>query len=103
MNIYISLPITGQDIEMVEARAEFAAGAIEGLGHKPVNPLEFGEGEGKSYGEYLGKDIAAIIDRCDAVVFLDGWESSRGCMLEFSAAKIYHKIVFMNLNSIPPF
>ena len=40
MKIYISLPITGRDIEEVEADCIFASGVISKKGHTPVSPLE---------------------------------------------------------------
>lgn len=42
------------------------------------------------YSCYMGKDIMALLE-CDAVYFIRGWEKSRGCLLEYSAAKIYGK------------
>lgn len=69
MKVYISLPITGHDIEEVEARCIFAGAVLEKKGH-----------------------VAALLE-CDAAVFLDGWETSRGCRLEFWAARTYGKEV----------
>ena len=40
MKVYISLPITGHDIEEVEARCIFAKAVLERKGHTPVSPLD---------------------------------------------------------------
>lgn len=101
MNIYISLPISGFPIDDAQARAIFASGVIESKGHSPINPFDFGEGDGKSYGQYLGEDITVLIDKADAVLFLSGWNGSRGCNLEFCAARIYGKQMFFHLDEIP--
>ena len=40
MKIYISLPITGHDIEEVEASCIYASGVIQAKGHIPVSPFD---------------------------------------------------------------
>lgn len=96
MKIYISIPITGQDIEQVEARLIFAKAVLERKGHTPVSPLDVSDNPDASYAEHMGRDISALLD-CDAVVFLDGWEESKGCALEHAAAKIYNKLITYEL------
>ena len=90
MKVYISLPITGHDIEEVEARCIFASAVLEKLGHTPVSPLDVSPDADATYAEHMGNDIAALLG-CDAVLFLDGWTASSGCNLEMEAAKIYGK------------
>lgn len=96
MKIYISLPITGHDIEEVEARCIFAKAVLEKKGHTPVSPLDVSTDPDASYAEHMGRDISALLE-CDAVVFLDEWSSSKGYRLEYTAAKIYgKKMIFEN-------
>ena len=92
MKVYISLPITGQDIKDVEQRISRAKEALRNFGHEPVSPLdpEVNNDRFKPYGVLLGNDIAALLT-CDAVLLLDGWTVSRGCNLEMEAALIYKK------------
>ena len=90
MKVYISLPITGRDIEQVEASCIFASAVLEKKGHTPVSPLDVSDNPDASYAEHMGNDITALLE-CDAVLFLDGWTASRGCNLEMEAAKIYGK------------
>lgn len=99
MKIYISLPITGQDPDMVEAQAIFAAGVIEKKGHEPVSPLAVCEPEW-DYEKCMGADIEALL-RCDAMVVLEGWSCSRGCRLEAEAAEIFGKPLYKSLDKIP--
>lgn len=99
MKIYISLPITGRDIEEVESSCIFAAGVIEKKGHTAVSPLEVSSNPDASYAEHMGKDITVLLE-CDAVLFLDGWEYSGGCLLEQRAAELYHKTLYFNFNDI---
>ena len=96
MKVYISLPITGHDIEQVEASCIYASAVLRKKGHTPVSPLDVSPDPDASYAEHTGRDIAALLT-CDAVLFLDGWTASNGCSLEFAAAKIYGKeIMFEN-------
>ena len=92
MKIYISLPITGHDIEEVEARCIFAKSVLKKKGHTPVSPLDVSDNPDAPYHEHIGRDIAALLT-CDAALFLDGWNKSNGCLLEYFAAIIYGKKV----------
>ena len=99
MKIYISLPITGRDIEEVEAECIFAKGVIEKLGHEAVSPLEVTSDPDATYAEHLGNDITALLG-CDAVLFLGEWRTSQGCKLERNAARIYRKLKFTSFEQI---
>lgn len=100
MKIYISLPITDHDIEEVEASWIYASGVIQAKGHTPVSPLDLDHRDPEFYEAVIGTDITALL-LCDAVLFMDGWKSSRGCRLEYAAAEIYGKQVFCSLDRIP--
>lgn len=99
MKVYISLPITGHDIEEVEARCIFAKAVLKRKGHTPVSPLDVSDNPDASYAEHMGRDISALLC-CDAVVFLEGWEASRGCRLEHAATEIYGKGIFSSLEDL---
>lgn len=100
MKIYISLPITGHDIEEVEASCIYASGVIQAKGHTPVSPLDVSPDPDATYAKHMGNDIEALLC-CDAVLFLDGWRTSKGCRLEHEAANIYDKETFYSLDRIP--
>ena len=101
MKIYISLPITGHDIEEVEASCIYASGVIQAKGHTPVSPLDVSPDPAATYAQHMGNDIAALLE-CDAVVLLDGWQLSNGCQLELVAAHIYQLRCYYSLEQINP-
>ena len=99
MTIYISLPITGQDLEERKATAEAARQILQ---KNPdffvVTPFDIGESveavdPGAGYSDYMKEDVAYIIDYADAVCFLVNPKltESKGVQLEFHTAKIYGK------------
>ena len=90
MKIYISLPITGHDIEQVEARSIFTAAMLREQGHTPISPLEIDHRDPQDYEAVIGTDITALLC-CDAVYFCKDWESSRGCRLDTKPQKSTEK------------
>ena len=101
--IYISIPISGHDLEEVKAKArdirewvlwdEF--GLEKGL-HRPdvITPFDVCSEPDKPYSYYMGKDIEALLE-CDTIYLCKGWQDSRGCMAEFAVAKIYNKKIII--------
>ena len=68
MKIYISLPITGHDIEKVEASCIYASGVIQAKGHTPVSPLDISPDPDATYSEHMGNDSWKIgVPQKDAV------------------------------------
>ena len=89
MKIYIAGPITGHsDYEKKFAEAEEL---LTEQGHVVINPALLPEGLGNC-NTYMGICFA-MIDACDAVVMLDGWEMSFGACREWGYARITDKIV----------
>lgn len=88
--IYISLPITGQPIVEARKKAQVVKAEMSNRGHNVITPFDVCLEKNMPYSYYMGKDIMALLE-CDTVYFIRGWEKSRGCLLEYSAAKIYGK------------
>ena len=101
MTIYISLPITGYDEadrrELCESAKEFIrqrfislADAISPFDIAPIVRAEHPEPD---YGDFMGADIAVLIRRADAVLFLVNPERtpSKGVRLEYACAQIFGK------------
>lgn len=99
MTIYISLPITGYDLD---ERKRVAEAARHCLHLDPdafvVTPFDIAEGvemmnPQADYADFMKEDIAYIIDKAEAVCFLVNprLTKSKGVQLEYQAARIYGK------------
>lgn len=88
MRVYVSIPISGKDYDTQKELAEKVRVRLESEGHQVVTPFEIITDRNTPIHLAMGKDIEALLT-CDAAVFLDGWNESKGCMLERSACKIY--------------
>ena len=96
--VYISAPITGHENYVVQHVFSAAEKELLKRGYNTINPLELKKDlEGMfehvhpSTGQYIGYDISHLIDKSEAIYFCRGWHESKGCQLEFAAAKIYGK------------
>ena len=97
--IYISIPISGHDLEEVKAKARVVRvrllydvfGLKKGC-HRPdvITQFDVCSEPDKPYSYYTGKDIEALLE-CDAIYLCSGWQISKGCMAEFEVARIYGK------------
>ena len=88
--IYISLPITGRDIEETKKKCASVKEWLSGM-YKEfdfITPFEINTTTDKPYSYYMGKDISVLLD-CQGIILLDEWETSKGCRLEKAAADIY--------------
>lgn len=105
MKIYISIPISGHDINEQKAKAYAIAGEIRALGHEPVNPFDTPTPQGdlsetERYAYFMGEDLKRLL-LCDAVYFVAGWTDSRGCMIENAAAYCSGIDSYYYLSNIP--
>ena len=107
--IYVSLPISGYDIEERKAYAAqrkkdllslFRDVFTDNIVVEVVTPFEVCTDPDKSYSYYMGRDIEALLD-CDAILMCQGWEKSKGCQLERYTADLYGKeIVCLNDDTV---
>lgn len=88
--VYISLPITGMEMEKVVSKANDRKKLLYFKGFEPVTPFDVSPDSNASYTEHMGKDIQALLE-CDAVFFCRGWQDSKGCQAEYEVARIYGK------------
>ena len=99
MKIYISLPISGRNLQDAVNEAANAEEIILAKGHTPINPFKVHPGTGTEYADYLCADLRALFD-ADAIVFLPGWSYSNGCYIEHEVAVTFRKLLFYSLDAI---
>lgn len=86
MKVYISGPMEG-NMDCLE-NFRVAEEVLLKLGHDVVNPAKLDKavkGTGLSREDYLELDLK-LLEWCDAIVMLDGWQQSRGCNREYGYA-----------------
>ena len=97
--IYISLPITGLDINKCRERADKVKAALSRKGYNPVSPFDIYAGKDATYEDYLCNDLRVLME-CDAVYFCRGWEMSCGCNIEHSVIQILKKFNKRNITML---
>lgn len=88
MRVYISIPISGKDYDEQKARAEKIKEELYREGHEGITPFDVVQVPDAPYCYAMGKDIEVLL-ACDAAVFAEGWNESKGCRLERQACLIY--------------
>ena len=85
MRVYISGPITGVP-DYMDKFAE-AEKELKEKSYTVVNPakINYGMPEDMTYEEYMEIDIR-LIELCDAIYMIRGWEMSRGANREYGYA-----------------
>lgn len=78
--VYVSGPMSGLP-ELNFPAFHAAAAALRTAGFEVINPAEHEEAPGKTWADYLRKDIRLLMD-CAGVALLPGWEHSKGARLE---------------------
>ena len=82
---YISLPITGRDLNDVMERIAELKRKLEDKGFVPVSPFDRDVDFNASHAEHMREDIKMLID-CDYILMGREWEYSVGCRAELNAA-----------------
>lgn len=95
--VYISLPISGYDLEERQKTAMAMETKLRGQGFDVFSPLGDGWVAGLTTNEYMERDIRMLLD-CDVVMFLNNFNRSAGCHTELCVAMACGKeIWFENL------
>lgn len=90
MIVFLSVPMNGKTDEEIEE--EFKKARTYITDKYKGEPIEFLDSFIKNTPEKplkcLGRSLE-ILSEADSIYFFDGWESARGCRIEFEAAVAY--------------
>lgn len=82
---YISLPITGRDLDDVRERIAELKRKLQDKGFVPVSPFDRDVDFDATHEEHMREDFKMLLD-CDYILMSSGWEHSVGCRAELNAA-----------------
>lgn len=82
---YISLPITGRDIQDVKDNIEDLKDFVRTLGYNPVSPFDREVDLNATHEQHMREDFKLLLD-CDYIFMEDGWSHSVGCRAELNVA-----------------
>lgn len=86
MKVYISLPITGKDLQQQKRHADDVAAFLLTVGFTPVTPFgKQGVPDDAPYEEHMKADLRLMLD-CDAICLCKGYQYSKGCLFERDVA-----------------
>lgn len=94
MKVMISQPMRGKINEEIRLEREDLIEKLKKDGYEVVDTI-ISENAPKSMDEsiyYLSKSIE-FIGKVDGVIFMPGWESARGCKIEYLVAREYGKFI----------
>ena len=82
---YISLPITGRDIQEVKNNIEDLKDFVRTLGYDPVSPFDREVDLNATHEQHMREDLKLLRDY-DYILMEDGWSHSVGCRAELNVA-----------------
>ena len=94
MKIYISGAISNLPREDVRIKFERAEKSIIAAGFTPVSPLNNGVDPEATWEDHMSVDLPTLL-RCDAVLFLNDWQTSRGARVELAVASEAKKRMYV--------
>ena len=90
MKIFLSQPMNGKTDEQIRIERDNAKEYLKYLFRESIEIIDsvFDLDEGTHPLVYLGKSIEKMAE-ADIVCFMNGWDESRGCVIEHDAAVRY--------------
>lgn len=88
--VFISQPMKNKTTEQIQKERIYFLNKLKDLIGEDFDVLDsiFEDFEGSTPLKYLAKSIMMLAD-ADVIVFMPGWDSSRGCIIEHECAKRY--------------
>ena len=94
MKIFISQPMGNKNYNQIKHERQSLVRELEMQGNEVLETVFDDFTTEKTPIYYLAKSIE-ILDKADRVVFMQGWENARGCLIEYQIAKSYGKEILI--------
>lgn len=82
---YISIPITGRDIDEVKREIDSLKHGLRNRGYNPISPFDRKVDFNATHEQHMREDFKLLLD-CDAILMARDWEHSIGCRAELNVA-----------------
>lgn len=92
MKIMISQPMKGKTEKEIKEERQELVNKLQEEGHEVLETIFDDFDCYASPIAYLARSIE-YLDKADAVIFMKGWESARGCIIEHETARRYGKFI----------
>ena len=93
MKVAISQPMRGKTTKQILEERAWLVAKLENMGIEVLNTiLDISEDKDPMY--YLGESIK-LLSEADAIIFMPGWELTRGCYIEHQVAEEYGKTIIL--------
>lgn len=91
MKVFISQPMNGKSNEEITKERENIVSKLQEQGFEVIDSvLDLDNNKTPIY--YLAKSIELLAD-ADCVYLMKGFNKARGCLIEYSVAKLYGKFI----------
>ena len=92
MKVFISQPMMNKPNDILQKERAEVVRQLEAEGYTVLDSLfTLPEGQDSPL-EYLAESIK-LMAHADGIVFMQGWDMSRGCVMEYEIAMRYNKFV----------
>lgn len=92
MKIMISQPMNGKTERQIRDERKCLINELQEEGHEVLETVFDDFDCYASPIAYLARSIE-YLDKADAIVFMQGWENAKGCIIEHEIATKYHKYI----------
>ena len=82
---YISIPITGRDIDEVKREIDSLKRVLRNNEYIPISPFDREVDFNATHEQHMKEDFKLLLE-CDAIYMADEWTNSKGCKAEFDCA-----------------
>lgn len=93
MKVMISQPMRGKTNEQIKVERAEIVKQLEAEGHEVLDTVFDIAPKGVNEAIYFLSKSIEFLGQADAVVFMPGWNSARGCIIEHQVATAYNKFI----------